>query len=85
MKKGIICILVCTLLIAAILPITAMAGNEQNPMEKSDTEPFQQHQSIENATLEFRFNQRGFTIINIGTSLHWISGGTSQVTADCFG
>jgi hypothetical protein len=66
MKKGIICILVCTLLIAAILPITAMAGNEQNPMEKSDTEPFQQHQSIENATLEFRFNQRGFTIINIG-------------------
>ena len=66
MKKRIFCILVCTLLIITILPITAMAGNEQNQIEKSNPEPYQQPQSIENATLEFRFNQRGLTIINIG-------------------
>jgi hypothetical protein len=35
-------------------------------MGKPDKEPSQQPQLISNATLEFRFNQHGLTIINIG-------------------
>lgn len=66
MKKAIVCIFVCMLLITGVLPITTMAGNQQNQIEKPDTNPLQQPQTIENATLEFRFNQCGLTIINIG-------------------
>jgi len=66
MNKAIFCIFVCTLFIAAFQPITTIAEKEQNPLEMPDMEPFQQPQSIENAMLEFKFNQRGLTIINRG-------------------
>ena len=66
MKKGIFCVLISMLLITVVLPIHAIAGNEQHLMEKPDIKPLQQSQSIENATLEFRFNQRGLIIINRG-------------------
>ena len=57
MKKGIYCLFVCMLLITTFLPITAIAGDEKNP-EIQDT-------SVD-AILQFRFNQRGLTITNIG-------------------